>query len=155
MIEKTQNWSKSRRLDDNGETVNCRVGVHTGSCTGGMVGTEMQRYHLFGHFMSCLEGLESTAPAGRVQVSTACKDSVECQRRTGSLPSDFDFDCLDFEDREGQLTTSKGEVVPIEDVGGAPTYVLSYSGPTGASVTATKSRKSLKRPSELRVGGSI
>merc|ERR1719444_550314 len=101
MIETTQTWSRSRRLDDSGETVNCRVGVHTGSCTGGMVGTEMQRYHLFGHFMSCLEGLESTAPGGRVQVSSACKDSVESQRRLGSYPADFDFDGLDFELREG------------------------------------------------------
>merc|ERR1712217_821279 len=103
----------------------------------------------FGHFMSCLEGLESTAPAGRVQVSTACKMSVESQvetqQRTGSFPADFDFDSLDFEERKGQLTTSKGEVVPLEDVGGAPTYVITYSGPTGPPEPKSHARMSIKR----------
>merc|ERR1712194_736256 len=79
--------------------------------------------------MSCLEGLESTAPAGRVQVSQACKDSVEGLRRKtgppGSFPADFDFDSVTFEEVKGDLLTSKGEVVPQEDVGGAPTYVIS------------------------------
>lgn len=33
------------------------------------MGTEMQRYHLFGKLMTEVEVLESTAPEGRVQVS--------------------------------------------------------------------------------------
>eukprot|EP00439_Symbiodinium_sp_Y106_P043061 s4234_g5.t1 len=62
-----------------GENISCRVGVHTGECVGGMVGTSMQRYHLFGDLMRGLEILESTAPAGQVQVSRACKSAVEQQ----------------------------------------------------------------------------
>jgi class 3 adenylate cyclase len=72
MVTECQRWAARMRCD-----VDCRVGIHTGSCIGGMVGKEMQRYHLFGHFMSCLEGLESTAPRGKVQVSNACKELID------------------------------------------------------------------------------
>jgi class 3 adenylate cyclase len=121
MIKETQIWSS--RI---GEDVNCRVGAHTGSCIGGMVGKEMQRYHLFGHFMSCLEGLESTAPKGQVQVSNACKKVLDELVERGEFLKEYEFEGVKLVEREGELTTSKGELVPPEDVGGVPTYVVGF-----------------------------
>lgn len=112
MIRATHEWSRKR-----GENVSCRVGVHSGECVGGIVGSEMQRYHLFGRLMTGLEVLESTAPEGRVQVSIACKEAVECQLREEGREVSM------FEPRqEARLTTSKGEVHEFEEVGG-PTFV--------------------------------
>jgi len=115
MVKATVDWSRRR-----GVCVACRVGVHTGECIGGIVGSEMQRYHLFGELMSCLEVLESTAPEGRVQVSGAFREAAEIQMRAEGLPKEF----LTFEQRtEPSLTTSKGEVHDFDEVGGR-TYVI-------------------------------
>jgi class 3 adenylate cyclase len=130
MVEATRTWSKQ-----NGLQVSCRVGVTTGDCVGGIVGTKMQRYHLFGALMCCLTVLESTAPPGRVQVNGACKRAVdyELQRmaavpnsnRRGLVvptvrPDSTIGRCVAFEQRlEPHLMTSKGEVHQLADVGGA------------------------------------
>merc|ERR1712086_1061166 len=92
MVAATQRWAATR-----GWQVNCRVGVHTGECIGGIIGTGMQRYHLFGQLMTGLEVLESTAPEGKVQVSSACKEAAEIQMRIEGLPANF----LTFERRMG------------------------------------------------------
>eukprot|EP00401_Gymnodinium_catenatum_P072656 CAMPEP_0117480556 /NCGR_PEP_ID=MMETSP0784-20121206/12450_1 /TAXON_ID=39447 /ORGANISM="" /LENGTH=1084 /DNA_ID=CAMNT_0005274995 /DNA_START=8 /DNA_END=3259 /DNA_ORIENTATION=- len=86
MVNATREWSRSK-----GESVACRVGVHFGECIGGIVGTDMQRYHLFGAFMQTLELLESTAPEANVQVSRACKDAVEIQLREDAVLSGILF----------------------------------------------------------------
>eukprot|EP00929_Paragymnodinium_shiwhaense_P099849 TRINITY_DN61752_c0_g1_i1.p1 TRINITY_DN61752_c0_g1~~TRINITY_DN61752_c0_g1_i1.p1 ORF type:complete len:1137 (-),score=218.82 TRINITY_DN61752_c0_g1_i1:445-3855(-) len=110
MVQATQAWSKRR-----GWSVNCRVGVHTGDCIGGFVGTGMQRYHLFGEMMNILEVLESTAPEGMVQVSRACKEAAERRIRSDGLPSQY----VSFEMVSGDcLTTSKGEEHAFEEVDG-------------------------------------
>lgn len=115
MVRATQDWAKRRGWD-----VNCRVGVHTGECIGGIVGTGMQRYHLFGDLMTSLEVLESTAIEGKVQVSTDCKEAAQLQMVMDGLPADF----IRFEEREGDtLKTSKGEVHHFEEVGGR-TYIV-------------------------------
>jgi len=112
MIRAVHEWSRNR-----GFCISCRVGVHTGKCVGGIVGTEMQRYHLFGRLMSGLEVLESTAPEGRVQVSIACKEAVEGQLRAEGREVNI------FEPRqETRLTTSKGEIHEFDEVGG-PTFI--------------------------------
>merc|ERR1712050_339031 len=71
MIKATEEWCQQDH-----HCVRCRVGVHTGECVGGIIGIEMQRYHLFGRLTRVVEVLESTAPEGRVQVSTACRNSI-------------------------------------------------------------------------------
>eukprot|EP00913_Durusdinium_trenchii_P016088 g15122.t1 len=115
MVSEVHSWSASR-----GWSVSCRVGITHGACIGGIVGTEMQRYHLFGELMSELEVLESTAPEGSVQVSTACKSVVEEQMRAEGIPSQL----VSFEPRPlPHLLTSKGDVVPLEKAGGA-TYIV-------------------------------
>lgn len=72
MAKAVDGWAKLNKV-----SVRCRVGIHHGACIGGIVGNDMQRYHLFGDLMTGLEVLESTAPMGAVQVSSACKSAVE------------------------------------------------------------------------------
>ena len=55
------------------------MGVHSGECIGGIVGTRNTRYHLFGQLLAGVEVLESTAPEGKVQVSTASRQAAERQ----------------------------------------------------------------------------
>lgn len=91
---------------------------------GGIVGNDMQRYHLFGHLMTVLEVLESTAPKGRVQVSLACKRAVE--REVSSQQNNaFPWERALFQARgEEVLQTSKGETHALSEVGG-PTFLAS------------------------------
>ncbi|CAJ1371342.1 unnamed protein product [Effrenium voratum] len=119
MVQETNKWSRRK-----GEQVSCRVGVHSGECIGGIVGTEMQRYHLFGKLMTEVEVLESTAPEGRVQVSQACKDAVDKQMRLEGLSKSLAM----FEERsEETLRTSKGEEHSYDEVGGRTFVVRSYA----------------------------
>merc|ERR1711879_177064 len=112
LIEETEKWAVKRSL-----AVGCRVGLHTGECIGGIVGADMQRYHLFGALMTTVELLESTAPNGCVQASAAVRAAYEAQVMTGSLtytmrPSGESFvqehPIIFFERAGPQLATSKG-----------------------------------------------
>eukprot|EP00928_Gymnodinium_smaydae_P073687 TRINITY_DN5683_c0_g5_i1.p1 TRINITY_DN5683_c0_g5~~TRINITY_DN5683_c0_g5_i1.p1 ORF type:complete len:1236 (+),score=280.77 TRINITY_DN5683_c0_g5_i1:91-3798(+) len=115
MVRATDAWSKRR-----GENVRCRVGVHTGPCVGGVVGTDMQRYHLFGDIMTVVEVLESTAPTGGLQISSACCAAVlQCS-------SDYRDQFLILQRQDPHLVTSKGEVHSYAAVGG-PTFIVSAS----------------------------
>mmetsp|Transcript_88369 Transcript_88369/g.161830 ORF Transcript_88369/g.161830 Transcript_88369/m.161830 type:complete len:1081 (+) Transcript_88369:111-3353(+) len=117
MIVVTRQWARERGFD-----VICRVGVHRGECIGGIVGTDMQRYHLFGQLMWLVDILEATSLEGRVQVSRAVKEAVseELQKRGTSEEQVLGG----FEAREGDcLTTSKGEVHDFAEVGGR-TYLV-------------------------------
>jgi len=120
MVTLVEQWS-DRKLREQGEAVTCRVGVHTGACIGGIVGTKMQRYHLFGDLMTCLDIIESTAPPGRVQASRACREACEGEAREPSARHPQ----LRFEDRqEATLVTSKGESHLLETVGGSPSVAI-------------------------------
>mmetsp|Transcript_15004 Transcript_15004/g.41313 ORF Transcript_15004/g.41313 Transcript_15004/m.41313 type:complete len:1181 (-) Transcript_15004:43-3585(-) len=115
MVKETLDWAEDLK-----EKVTCRVGVHHGACLGGVVGTEMQRYHLFGALMSGVEVLESTAPEGGVQVSKDCKEATRRALILERKPEDF----FHFAERqEPTLNTSKGEVHSYDEVGGK-TFVV-------------------------------
>ncbi|CAE8607669.1 unnamed protein product [Polarella glacialis] len=120
LVEATHNWSRMK-----GESVSCRVGIHSGRCVGGIVGTDMQRYHLFGDLLTTLELLESTAPRGRVQISNAYKKSLELELRAGqTVIMDSSGMSVSVESRaEPSLMTSKGDVIAYHEVGGA-TFLL-------------------------------
>lgn len=115
MVAATQRWARARAL-----SVSSRVGVHTGECVGGIVGTNMQRYHLFGEFMSALEILESTSVQGRVQLSVACARALQLEAEHDGAPTQVPS----FTERDlPHLTTSKGEVHSFDKVGGS-TYLV-------------------------------
>jgi len=117
MIKKVHEWA--RRM---GVVVTCRVGIHHGECIGGIVGSDMQRYHLFGDLMTVLEVLESTAPESKVQISVACKEEVERQMREDEIAMDDEI--AGFLQRpEENLMTSKGDVHEFSEVGGK-TFVV-------------------------------
>merc|ERR1719240_421356 len=110
MVEKVREWSNKR-----GFNVNCRVGVNHGECIGGIVGADMQRYHLFGDLMTGLEVLESTAPEAGVQVSKACKEEIDRQIQEQGEVKDFPG----FQERtDKNLKTSKGEIHEYDEIGG-------------------------------------
>jgi class 3 adenylate cyclase len=115
MIDAVHAWAK--KLGGDATDVTCRVGVHHGECIGGIVGSGMMRYHIFGKMMTCMEVLESTAPKARVQVSPAAKGAAEydCGPDGDAKPGGG----LTFTRREeDKLFTSKGIKYDAEIVGG-------------------------------------
>jgi class 3 adenylate cyclase len=119
MVIAVNDWSRKH-----GHKVRCRVGVNHGACLGGIVGSEMQRYHIFGSLMQGIEILESTAPEGGVQISPSCFEACKNEWAENKERKPL----LEFTKRtKAQLVTSKGEVHEYEEVGGA-TYLVVDEG---------------------------
>jgi len=144
MVRAVDDWARQLKVD-----VSCRVGIHHGECIGGIVGTDMQRYHLFGDMLAALEILESTALEGRVQVSAACKREMERQVKDeqGTLRREK----VGFVQREEKkLRTSKGLEHEFDEVGGRTFLVTSnkeirHLPATPASVIEHEMRKVTKQ----------
>jgi len=116
MIDACEQWAKGL-----GEDVTCRVGVHHGACIGGIVGSGMQRYHLFGDLMNVIEIMESCGVKAQVHVSPACKGAVQYDHSGLWEPGGgFDFE----ERQEEHLTTSKDKIHKFEEVGGKTFLVI-------------------------------
>lgn len=127
MVRAVDRWDKKQ--GSNGVT--CRVGVNYGECLGGIVGESMQRYHLFGDLLTQMEVLESTAPEGRVQVSTKLKDEVNRQLTETKAGLDVTKlqEVITFEMRRDEdLRTSKGEAHTYDSVGGR-TFIVNSNRP--------------------------
>lgn len=120
MVKATQEWAENLGCD-----VSCRVGIHHGACVGGIVGTGMMRYHLFGHFMLVLETLEATSKPGVVQVSEACKLAVESELEGRDVSTESSIAGFKRRD-EDFLETSKGERHEYHELGlvGSRTYLV-------------------------------
>jgi class 3 adenylate cyclase len=119
MIDAVHEWARGM-----GEQCTCRVGVHHGECIGGIVGTDMQRYHIFGELMSGVEVLESTAPEGYCQVSKACKEAIDRELSKAKASGHQAIGDVPSRLREDEhLKTSKGEVHEYSEVGGT-TYII-------------------------------
>lgn len=112
-------WSKRLVDRDGGDAVGCRVGIHFGDCIGGVVGTDMQRYHLFGGLMSVLEIMESCGREAMVHVSSAAYAEIREAMEKENV-TDLEF----VKRTDPTLTTSKGESHSYSEAGG-DTYFVS------------------------------
>ncbi|CAK0903576.1 unnamed protein product [Prorocentrum cordatum] len=105
-----------------------RAGLHSGPGVGGVVGTAMQRYHLFGQTVRIAEVLEATAPRNGIHLSGATRDQYALELGGALLPAPTlaAARALRFEElrRAGGLTTSKGEAIGPEAIGGLSTFLV-------------------------------
>ncbi|EFC35253.1 predicted protein, partial [Naegleria gruberi] len=80
-----------------GKEVNLRIGMHTGPCVGGVIGTKKFAYDLWGDTINTASRMESTGVPGRIQISRATYERV------------FDLG-YEFEERESIYVKGKGEM---------------------------------------------
>jgi class 3 adenylate cyclase len=63
--------SKLMTMPHNGEPVLIRIGIHTGDCVSGLVGSTLHKFGLFGDTMNTSSRMESTCMPGRIQISAS------------------------------------------------------------------------------------
>ena len=54
-----------------------RIGIHTGSIIGGVLGTDVVRYDIYGPDVLVANKMESKGEKGRLQVSSTTKEILE------------------------------------------------------------------------------
>jgi class 3 adenylate cyclase len=54
-----------------GQPTAVRIGLHTGPCTSGLIGSRLPKFSIFGDSMNTASRMESTCTPGRIQVSEA------------------------------------------------------------------------------------
>ncbi|CAG9325164.1 unnamed protein product [Blepharisma stoltei] len=62
---------------EHGSGLNMRIGIHTGNIIGGITGTNIVRYDIYGKDVLIANQIESNGLAGRVSVSEATKNLIE------------------------------------------------------------------------------
>ncbi len=60
-------------MPHNGQPVVIRIGIHSGDCTSGLVGTKLPKFSIFGDTMNTASRMESTCQPGLIQVSEATR----------------------------------------------------------------------------------
>ncbi len=51
-------------MPHNGEVVSIRIGLHTGACVTGLIGTKLPKFSVFGDSMNTASRMESTCTPG-------------------------------------------------------------------------------------------
>eukprot|EP00798_Chlamydomonas_sp_ICE-L_P010410 gene10410-8358_t len=64
-----------------------RVGIHTGSCVSGLIGTKLCKFSLWGDTMNTASRMESTSKPGSVQISEATMALLESPQKEKFVPS--------------------------------------------------------------------
>lgn len=54
-----------------------RIGIHTGNIYGGIIGTDIVRYDIYGKDVSIANKMESNGVEGRVMISETTKNILE------------------------------------------------------------------------------
>ncbi|CAK9021002.1 Guanylate cyclase D [Durusdinium trenchii] len=90
----------------NKKKIQIRCGIHCGSCFGGVVGLRMPRFCLMGDTMNTASRMESTGKPGRIHISEAFKQALECMDGASSTP----FTSFPFEDLGVMDVKGKGEM---------------------------------------------
>lgn len=61
----------------NNSSMNMRIGIHTGNIIGGIAGTNIVRYDIYGKDVLIANQIESNGIAGRISISEATKNLIE------------------------------------------------------------------------------
>lgn len=66
--------------------IDMRIGIHTGDIIGGVIGTDIVRYDIYGPNVLIANKMESNGERGRVMISETTYKLVK-----GSFPNSFNF----------------------------------------------------------------
>jgi len=83
-----------------------RIGIHTGPVVAGVIGTKKFSYDLWGEIVNVASRMESSAPAGSIQVTAETYNRV----------------------RDGYLFQERGKI-PVKGKGDMVTYLLTGRKP--------------------------
>ncbi|GAX80675.1 hypothetical protein CEUSTIGMA_g8110.t1 [Chlamydomonas eustigma] len=76
--------SKEVRMPHNNEVVDIRIGIHTGDCVTGLVGTKLPKFSIYGDTMNTASRMESTGTVGTIHISASTHKLLSQQSSDGS-----------------------------------------------------------------------